>query len=241
MEYLLVAVAGIAVGAVVNWLGTGLPERRWPAAPSCDDCRCGRPWWSWIGLVAWLVRRRCGDCGRAIGVRHPLVEIGLSLAFCGLYALYGPSPRFYLFAVYAAVFLLIVVTDLEHRLILNVVVVPAMALAVAGAFLIGGADWWRAPVGGLFGYGCFWLAEKAGGRWLGEGALGGGDVKLAGLIGLIAGFPGVFRALMVGILGAGLFSLVMVAARQRSLREGFPYGPFLVLGGCVALIQSGGL
>ncbi len=83
---------------------------------------------------------------------------------------------------------------------------------------------------------------RARGRSLDEVAFGFGDVTLAGLIGLIVGWPAVVLALLVGILTAGLFSLgyliMMLARRRYTAFTPIPYGPFLILG--ASMVHFGG-
>ncbi len=144
-----------------------------------------------------------------------------------------------------AVFLLIVVTDLEHRLILNVVVLPAAVLFAVLGMLDPNRGAQKTLLGGLVGFVSFYLlyflgglfgraASRLRGKELSEVAFGFGDVNLAGLIGLILGWPGVLVGLVLGIFAAGAFSLVflvwMAVRRRYSAFTPFPYGPFLILG-----------
>jgi len=70
------------------------------------------------------------------------------------------------------------------------------------------------------------------------GGLGGGDVKLAGLIGLLLGFPAVFWALAVGVVLGGLVAIGLVAVAGRDPEYAIPYGPFMCLGALVALLYD---
>ncbi len=76
-------------------------------------------------------------------------------------------------------------------------------------------------------------------------AFGFGDVTLAGLIGLVVGWPAVVLALLVGILAAGVFSLgyllVMLARRRYTAFTAIPYGPFLILGASLVFYGGKGL
>lgn len=150
------------------------------------------------------------------------------------------------------VLLLIVVMDLEHRLIPFVVTVPA---ALVFAFL-GVFDPSRGPlktlVGGLVGLGVFYVLYLLGGLFarvvarrrrqpLDEVAFGFGDVMLAGVIGVVVGWPGVVVALVLGILAAGAYSLVylliLLARRRYTAFIPIPYGPFLALGGLIVYFR----
>ena len=98
--------------------------------------------------------------------------------------------------------------------------------------------WWLALVGGAIGYGFFWLTVQLGERFLGRGAMGWGDVKLAAFVGLITGFPGIITALVLTIIAGGVISLFLLATRTVNLRSGIPYGPFICLGGFMTMLYG---
>ncbi|HIQ00716.1 MAG TPA: prepilin peptidase [Anaerolineales bacterium] len=237
MALLLIVVVGVLVGAVVNRLGTDLPARHPPRRPRCPYCGHPRPWYHWVALPAYIVgRARCPHCSAPISIRYPLTELTLGFLFGYLYLHYGPTPRFGFLTAYTTIFSLVAITDLERRLILNVVILPAMGLAIVGSFFTDHVTWWSALLGGLIGYLFFLVAALAGNLLVGPGALGGGDVKLAGFVGLVVGFPLIIEALVLTILGGGLISLLLLVTRLRSLRDPIPYGPFLIIGGWVTML-----
>lgn len=234
---IVVLLLGILVGAVVNRLGTDLPARRRPRLPECPYCGRRRPWYQWVALPAFLAHHQhCPSCGALIPLRYPLVELGLAFLLGFLYRRYGLTTQFVFFALYTVILMLIAITDIERRLILNVVTIPAMALAIVGSFFTGHIGWKSALLGGLVAY-VILMGIVLLGRWLvGPGAMGGGDVKLAAFIGLITGFPLVIVALLLAILSGGVVSLFLLLARLRSLRDPIPYGPFLILGGWATMV-----
>ena len=131
---------------------------------------------------------------------------------------------------------LLSLTDFERKLILNVVMFPAIILAIVASLLMPGILLWNALAGGAIGFLTFFLLVVIGKIVFGSGALGEGDITLATFIGLITGFPLVIEALVLTtLIGAGI-SLILLITRVRSLRDPIPYGPFLVAGGMVALL-----
>jgi leader peptidase (prepilin peptidase)/N-methyltransferase len=224
----LVAVLALAVGAALNHLADRMPSReRVDTAPRCGYCGTPRPWSGWISTVAYLIGRfRCPSCGAPISIRHPITEMVTVLAWVGLYQSRGATPDFLLGAFYACVFLLVLVTDLEHRLVLNVVILPAIVVALAGSFLPGQPDPQSAVLGAAIGFLFFWLIAV-----IGRGAMGAGDVKLAAFIGAATGFPNVITALVCGIFVGGIVAVVLLVSRVKTLKSYIPYGPFLVFGG----------
>jgi len=153
------------------------------------------------------------------------------LAFTFLWQRYGPIPLLLLFTFYICTLFLVLVIDLEHRLILNVVILPAILMAGIGSLISPGLL--RALAGGIVGFAPFYLIALAR-----KGGMGGGDVKLAAFIGLATGFPSVIVALLIAILAGGATALALVLTRAKGLKSYIPYGPFLVVGGLVALIYG---
>jgi prepilin signal peptidase PulO-like enzyme (type II secretory pathway) len=155
--------------------------------------------------------------------------------------------------VLSGILLLVLVVDLEHRLILHVVTGPSAI--VMG--LLGSLDPARGPLktlaGGAVGFlvvlGLFLLGGlfarlilRIRGQTLEEVAFGFGDVTLAGVIGLAVGFPGIVVALTLGVLAGGVFSLgyllVMIARGRYIAFTPIPYSPFLVLGALVVFVGA---
>ena len=152
------------------------------------------------------------------------------VAWVWLYQSRGTTFSFLLGAFYACVFLLIVVIDLEHHLILNVVVIPAIAVALAASILIGKPTLLSAVIGGAVGFGFFWIVAL-----VGRGAMGAGDVKLAAFLGVATGIPNIITALIFGVFAGGLVALILVISGIKTMKSYIPYGPFLVFGGALVI------
>jgi len=187
-------------------------------------------------------------------MRAPLVELLTALLFAYLWRRYSPSTQLALFTLYSAIFILVLITDLEHRLILNSVMYPGIALAAAASFFRQDVHYRLALLGGLVGFALVLLIYLAGplfvrvwsrlrGQRTTEVPFGFGDVKLAAFIGLVVGFPAVIFALFIGIFLGGigaLFFIVLRAFIQRryTALAAIPYGPFLVAGGVIMMLYG---
>ena len=228
---LLYASVGLVIGGVLNALADGLPSRARLRSPHCKECETARGPASWLATTGYLVARgRCARCDARFPLRDMLVELATAVFFGFLYSCYGLTGHMLLLSVYVAILILITVIDLEHRLVLNRVIAPAILLALLAGPFTPGLNWAQMLVGGLVGFGLFYLAAI-----LYPGGMGAGDVKLAAFIGLITGFPSVFVALLVTVFAGGLISLLLIVTRILSRHDYIPYGPFLVIGGLFAL------
>ena len=249
----LYALLGLATGVAINLLADQLPRwRRLRRAPFCPNPKCGapRPYRTWSGLLAYAsLRPGCPQCGSRLPWRHPLTEVGTAALFAFLWYQYGAGQEWVFlvpYTVYSAIFVLVIVIDLEHKLILNVVMYPAWALALLGSLVHPSPYFYRlALLGGALGFGILYLIYLLGelfvkamsrmrGKPINAVAFGFGDVRLGGFIGLVLGFPTVLNAIFVAILLGGLGGLVFwfvraVILRRYSLFTAIPYGPFLVI------------
>ncbi len=241
-----IAILGWTFGVVINWLADSLPFFRKPAVPRCPACTAPFLPISWFAIPAVITRVwRCEYCGTRRQTRTLLVEMLAIAGSIGIYFWSNSPASFWPAFLVSAVFLLIIVIDMEHKLILHVVTLPAAILFIVLGLLNPQMSLGRILLGGAVGFGLFLLLYLLGGIFArnvsgGQGqaddevALGFGDVTLATIIGLAVGFPGVIEALLRGILAAGLFSIAylifMKIRRRYSAFTPIPYGPFLILG-----------
>jgi leader peptidase (prepilin peptidase)/N-methyltransferase len=247
----LYALLGLLIGVLINLAADELPRwRRIWRRPFCPHCDQPRPWWAWCGTLAYLrFRPQCAHCGAPISWRHPLIELGTAALFAFLWQRYaaGEQAILLLYSLYSAILILLLVIDLEHKLILNVVVYPAWLLAVLGSLLHPSPYFYRsALLGGAIGFTLLWLIYLLGevfvrvlsrvrGKPVNEVAFGFGDVRLGVFLGLILGFPQVLNGLLLGMLLGGVAAIVYlfikaVILRRYALFTPIPYGPFLILG-----------
>lgn len=134
--------------------------------------------------------------------------------------------------VYITYLLTVAVIDLEHRRVLNNMTIPAAIVALVASLLPGRPEPWDALLGGAIGLGLFFILAL-----IGRGALGAGDVKLAGVIGLMTGYPQVLSALAAGVLLGGLAALALLITGRRGRRSYMAYAPYLALGALLALFE----
>lgn len=252
MFIVAVALSGWSIGVVINALADSLPVSSRLQWPGCPHCGAPRPRRAVSALLGMLTRaRHCPYCGQPRAWRALAVELVATAGSIWIYMKnLGPSSYWASLLVFS-VFLLVVVIDIEHRLILHSVSLPAAVLIGflgimdpargAGKILLGGLAGFALVMllflfGGVFAR---WVARRSG-QPLEEVAFGFGDVTLAGVIGLAVGWPGVIVALVIGVLSAGLYSSVyilwMLLRRRYTPYVPIPYGPFLVLGALVVYL-----
>jgi leader peptidase (prepilin peptidase)/N-methyltransferase len=225
---------GLAVGSFLNVLAARIPLRRSIVSPgsACMSCATPLHWYDNVPLLSYAVLRgRCRHCGAGISWRYPAVEAATAVLVAGCALDFGFSWEFAVAAVFCAVLVTISATDLERRIIPNRIVVPAAAVLLAAQTVLHPSVEWI--VSGL-GAAAFFLAAAL----AYPGGMGMGDVKLALLLGVVLGRV-VPVALLAGMISALVPAAVLGARHGRAARKmAIPFGPFLALGGVLALFAG---
>jgi leader peptidase (prepilin peptidase)/N-methyltransferase len=225
---------GLAVGSFLNVLAARIPLRRSVVFPgsACMSCTTPLHWYDNVPLLSYAVLRgRCRHCAAPISWRYPAVEAAMALLTAGCALRFGLSWAFAVAAVFCGALVTVSATDLERRIIPNRIVVPAsLVLLAAQTLLHPSVEWALAGIGAA----AFFLAAVV----AYPGGMGMGDVKLAFLLGAVLG-RAVPVALLVGMISALVPAAVLGLKHGRAARKmAIPFGPFLALGGVVALFAG---
>ena len=245
-------------GWVVNYLADALPATRRFSHPACTQCGHALP------FGAYLALRPCPNCHQHRPARVWLVQTILLAANLyiwfrppfGIFSFHPPYRMEYVLgSILLTYFATVFVIDLEHHLILHPTSIFGALFGLGLGLWINGV--FATLIGGLAGliimlaFYCFGVLfsrlrarrmRGAGQEADDEEALGSGDVILAGVLGLILGWPFIWFGLLLGILLGGLAGIVMVlylmiARRYKTeaLMVFMPYGPFFITGAFLLL------
>lgn len=241
MIYILFGLLGFLVGIIINALADDLPMRRNPSRPHCYNTSCNHKYgilgWSSIGRLIFY-GWKCPVCGVPERWRTILVELGTIIMYAGLPLFVREWPNLIIDAFYIGILILVIVIDLEHRLILHIVTFPTTAIAIFALswFQFGENNFLLALTGALLGFVIFYLFYLLGGWLFGPGALGFGDVTLSMTMGAMLGLHMIVPALIIGVLIGGVASLLLVATRILGRYSYMPYGQYLATGGMLVLV-----
>ena len=254
MEVILIIVSalfGSAIGSFLNVCIDRLPTGRSLLYPPshCETCQHPLSPKDLIPVLSYLwLRRRCRYCHAPIPSRPFWVEVGSAFLFAFTYWHYGLSVDFAVVAFYGCLFIVLGVIDLEHELILNKIVYPVAVVALVISIfrpppgiidislpwpLLGMVN---GVIGGAIGF-VFLLIPLL----IYPKGMGWGDVKMAGLIGLVTGSRLVLVALLMGVILGGLVAGILLLLKIKKRKEAIPFGPFLSLATMATLIWGSGI
>ncbi|MCU0606552.1 MAG: prepilin peptidase [Candidatus Edwardsbacteria bacterium] len=270
-----ITVLGLLIGSFANVCIWRIPRgEEIVRTPShCPACGAGIRWFDNLPVLGFLLLLgRCRRCHARIPWRYPAVELASAALFLSLALRFGPDWRLAGYIPFAWSLLVISAIDIERYIIPDELTYAGtgggVAFAVAALFLPGialtlpgAAPGWRFgplldSVAGLAaGGGLIALVAWLGRLWYRQEAMGGGDVKLAAMIGAVLGWQGALLAIFIGMVSGALAGLLLLAlGRTKTTRElnetvyagqpgagpvapkaAVPFGPFLALGALAAL------
>jgi leader peptidase (prepilin peptidase)/N-methyltransferase len=234
----LAALGGLIIGSFLNVVAYRLPRGESLAHPPsrCPSCGAGIKPYDNVPVLSWLLLRgRCRACGAPISPRYPIVEAITGALYAAVVAArWDDASGIALGIVLVTVLVPVAIIDFERRIIPNKITGPAAVLALVIGLALDMDFVPEQLIAGAAAGGFFLLAALAYPRGMGMG-----DVKLAGVMGLYLG-RGVGLAVLVGLVAGVLVGGVIVArvGSKQGRKTAVPFGPFLALGGIVALFAG---
>ena len=243
ITYIIAIILGWISGAVVNYIADVLPFRRRLTKPFCIQCDTDQ---SWPNYLFWP--RKCPVCNHSRSLRVWIVEVFYIVASV-LISQNPPDKLGYFIGLLVLVYFgVVVIIDLEYRLIMHPVSIFGAVLGLVVGYLRVGLV--NTLIGGVVGFGSMWLLYMLGvliiklidrmrKRPVNDVALGFGDVNLSGVLGLMLGWPLILFSLVISVLIGGLVSLIYILIKlitgEYSAFMALPYGPFLVSGAVILI------
>lgn len=233
MSDLFIIILGLCIGSFLNVVIYRLPTGGSVAWPPSACSQCGErlkakdlvPVFSWL----WL-KGRCRYCEEAVAWRYPAVELLTGVVFLSLWQLLGPGWQFIQGAVLASILIVITFTDLDHRIIPDKIVLFGFLCGLPLLWLAGAPAPLAAALGVIAGaLPLFLLAVLTNG-------MGGGDVKLVGMLGLYLGWPQVLLMVFLAAVLGAIVGLSLMAAGKIKRKEPIPFGPFLAVAAMAAYL-----
>ncbi|WP_404432421.1 prepilin peptidase [Microbacterium lacus] len=239
---LLGLVVGSFLNVVISRVPAGISLVRQSQCPHCEAPV--KPWQN-VPVVSWIaLRAKCASCGERISVRYPLVELATAGAFVAVvaWALNTATPGSNEWSVgvlivaylyFAAMSIALTMIDLDTHRLPNAIVLPSYAIGgilLTVVSLLSG-DWGalvRASIG-MAGLYAFYFVLRS----VRPDGMGGGDVKLAGVIGMYLAYLG-WGVLAVGAFAAflwgGIFGIGLLLVGRAGRKSAIPFGPWMIAG-----------
>ncbi len=233
MIYLLIFIIGTIMGSFYLCLSTRLFLNESILGRSkCDNCHEKLAWYELIPLLSFIIfKGKCHHCHQKINLLYFLIELVTGLLFLTGYLYFGLNINYYIYLVLVSSAIIIFITDFKYMIILDsTIIISSFLIIILKYFEIGFKNTLWAVIFGICLFFTMYLIKLLGDFLFKKESLGGGDIKLAFLIGLTLGYPiiGYEMGLICLIFAAFLALPYAIASLHLNKKNELPYGPFLI-------------
>lgn len=224
---------GLVMGSFFNVVAYRLPLGRSVVHPpsSCPSCGTRLGPRELVPVLSYLLQAgRCRHCRARISPLYPGVELATGALFALVVTWYGLTARSLYALLLVSLLVITLRTDLERQVIPNTLVLSGLAGWLPLWLLAQPLSLGEALGGLVLGAGFFLLPALV----FPQG-IGGGDIKLAGVMGLYLGWRLTLVALLLAVFAGAAVAVGLLVTGRKRRTEAIPFGPFLVLGGLAAL------
>jgi leader peptidase (prepilin peptidase)/N-methyltransferase len=227
--YALSAAIGAIIGSFLNVCIYRIPREISVVTPpsACPHCGHRIAAYDNVPVLGWLwLGGRCRTCRAPISRRYPVVEAVTALMFLGLTVRCGLTAQLAPALIFGGAMIVVTLIDYDQRIIPDVITIPGTVLGVLASFLTP-VTLLEAVVGAGLGFALLWGIAWGYRRATGVDGMGGGDVKLAALLGAFLGWKGLLLTIFLASFAGTIVGIALMAARRGGRRTALPFGTFL--------------
>ena len=234
---MIIFVIGLVIGSFSNVCIYRIPRNESLVNPGshCPQCNKPIPFYDNIPVISYiLLKGKCRSCGQPIPLQYPIVELATGLFYLALYLFYGLQLITIIYMILCTLLIIISFIDLKERIIPDVLSLPFIAIGFIVSFFLRTLSPIDSLLGILAGGGSLLIIAIAGTYLFKKEAMGGGDVKLAAMIGAFLGWQLTLLSLFLGFfLGSIIGVIVLIINKGKS--DIVPFGPFIALGAMLSI------
>jgi len=223
-----ILIVGLILGSFFNVIGLRVPKKQSIVAPSsyCPKCHHQLKALELIPVVSYLIQGgKCRQCKARINSLYPIVELMTGLLFFTSPLILGWSSELFIAWTLISLLMIIFVSDVTYMIIPDRVLLFFTLLFFIERLFIPLNPWWDSIVGAALGFVLLLFIAI-----LSKGGMGGGDIKLYALLGLVLGTRIVLLSFFLAILFGTLFGIIGLATGKLKRKNPIPFGPFIGAG-----------
>jgi len=230
----LVFMFGMCIGSFLNVCIYRLPSSMSIINPSrsfCPQCNSAIQFYDNIPVFSYLwLKGRCRNCKASISLRYPLVELMTGILSIAILFMFGLTLEGVVYFVFISSLLVITFIDIDHKIIPDIITLPGIPIGLAASFVLPDMTFKSSLLGLLAGGGSLLLVAWTYSLITHKEGMGGGDIKLLGMIGTFIGWKGVIFTIFASSLAGTLVGIFVMLLKGKNLKFAIPFGPFLSIG-----------
>ena len=235
----MIFIFGSVMGSFLNVLAVRLSNNEsilWPGS-HCHNCNHRLRWYELIPVVSYLIqkgRSRC--CHTIIPISYLIIEIVTGVLYMVSYHSFGFSYDFIISLIFISSLIVIIVSDIEYMIILDEIIAISSILIILLELVFYGLDYTVYKIlAGIFAFITMYVIKLIGDRLFKRESMGGGDIKLMFLFGIVLGYPLAICDIFLATFIAFPVAIFILFSRRDNL---IPFGPFLAMGAILIHISK---
>lgn len=221
-------IIGSVMGSFYHVIATRLSNGRSIVAPAshCEKCNHKLRWYELIPIVSYLIQGgKCRECKCKIPISYFLMELCTGILYAVCYHVFDLELELIVALIFVSSLITIIISDIEYMIILDEVLIFAVAAIILVDLVnIGIYDTCLKIVSGVGAFVTMLLIKKIGDILFKQESLGGGDIKLMFLVGLVIGYPMSVCNIFFATFIAFPIALYLLVSKKDNI---IPFGPFL--------------
>ena len=219
---------GLIFGSFFNVVGMRIGKNQSIVTPSSHCPVCCHPLTACdlIPLVSYcMLLGKCRYCGIKIRPLYPIVEWLTGILFVQSYQIFGWTSELVTALLFVSLLMIIFVTDMTYMIIPNKILGIYFIIFIV-IRLVNPLDfWWLAYAGSIAGFSLLWVIA-----FLSNGGIGGGDIKLYAVIGLVLGFWNTILSLFLAAVIGCFYGSFLIFKKGKITHMPIPFGPAIAVG-----------
>ncbi|MBO8157119.1 MAG: prepilin peptidase [Bacillaceae bacterium] len=232
MIALYIFILGLVFGSFFNVVGLRVPKNQSIVSPPSSCPGCGNrlapkdlvPVWSYI----WL-KGKCRRCGAKISPLYPVMELLTGLMFVFAFYQIGFDCELLVALTLISLFAIITVSDWKYMIIPDKVLLVFLLIFIVERTFAPLSPWYDSLIGSASGFLLLWAIAI-----ISRGGMGGGDIKLFGVIGYVVGLKGVLLSFFLSAFIGSIAGIAGIIVGKVNRQNPIPFGPFIAVGTLLA-------
>ena len=208
----------------------------WPSS-HCHTCQHKLKWYELIPVISYIIQKgksRC--CKNIIPISYLIIEVVTGVLYMVSYHSFGFGYEFIVSLVFISSLITIIVSDIEYMIILDEVIAVSSIIIILLELIFFGLDYTaNMIVSGILAFVTMYVIKLIGDRLFKKESMGGGDIKLMFLFGIVIGYYLSICDIFLATFIAFPVAVYILFRRKDNL---IPFGPFLAMGAILIHISK---
>ena len=233
MFFILGSVMGSFYHVLATRLSNGLSILKPPS--HCEKCNHKLKWYELIPIISYIIQGgKCRECKAKMSISYLLIELCTGILFAVCFHVFDLTLQLLVALIFVSTLIIVIVSDIEYMIILDeVLIFSIFSIIIIDIIDIGLYETAEKVLAGIGGFITMLVIKKLGDAIFKQESLGGGDIKLMFLIGLVIGYPMAVTNIFFATFIAFPIALLLLISKKDNI---IPFGPFLSMAAIILYI-----